>query len=141
MAFDFLGFGLIRPFARDAADFAAAAGEALVKSAVGQILGTVGASATTPGELPWRELGSLLHLLRHQRNDSVLQALARVYVVDALKQWEPRVVVTAVQVTRELQVGEDVLAIRLTYDVIAANVPGNQVILANVAQTVRIANP
>ena len=48
-------------------------------------------------ELPWRtEFGSLLHLLRHQRSAAVLEELARVYVVDALKRWEPRVVVTAV---------------------------------------------
>ncbi len=36
-----------------------------------------------------------------------------VYVVDALKRWEPRVAVTSVKVTRERQDGENVLAIRL----------------------------
>ena len=41
MANEFLGFGLLRPFRRDRkADFAAAGGEALLRSAVGQILGT-----------------------------------------------------------------------------------------------------
>jgi uncharacterized protein len=94
---EFLGFGLLRPFRRDQkADFAAAGGGALIRSAVGQILGTVGSSDFTQGELPWRtEFGSLLHLLRHQKNDRVLQELARVYVVDALKRWEPRVVMGA----------------------------------------------
>jgi uncharacterized protein len=81
---------------------AAAGGGALIRSAVGEILGTVGSSDFTQGKLPWRtEFGSLLHLLRHQKNDRVLQELARVYVVDVLKRWEPRVVVTSVQIARE----------------------------------------
>src|SRR5579884_3102843 len=126
---EFLGFGLLRPFRRDQkADFAAAGGDAVIRSAVGQILATVGSSDFTQGELPWRtEFGSLLHLLRHQKNDRVLQELARVYVVDALKRWEPRVVVTSVQASREQQDGENVLAIRLRYNVISTNTPGNNV--------------
>lgn len=129
---EFPGFGLLRPFRRDQkADFAAAGGEQLVRSAVGQILGTVGSSDFTQGELPWRtDFGSLLHVLRHQRNDNVLQELARVYVVDAIKRWEPRVVVTSVQVSREPQDGENVLAIRLRYNVISTNTP--------IEQTVRV---
>jgi hypothetical protein len=135
---EFLGFGLTRPFQRDLrSDFAAAGGEQLVRSAVGQILGTVGSSDFTQGELPWRtDFGSLLHVLRHQRNDNVLQELARVYVVDALKKWEPQVVVTSVQSTREQHDGENIIAIRLQYNVISANTPGNNVILAAVEQNV-----
>lgn len=138
MANEFLGFGLLRPFRRDRkADFAAAGGEALVRSAVGQILGTMSSSDFTQGELPWRtEFGSLLHLLRHQKNDAVLQELARVHVADALKRWEPRVQLTSVQVTGERDRGENVLAIRLRYNVIDRNVPGNNVIVAGVEQTV-----
>lgn len=137
---EFLGFGLLRPFRRDLkADFASDGGERVIRSAVGQILGTMAGSEFTQGELPWRtEFGSLLHLLRHQRNDAVLQELARVYVVDALKRWEPRVVVTSVKVTRERQDGENVLAIRLRYNVISTNVPGNNVILSGVEQTVGV---
>jgi len=140
MANEFLGFGLLRPFRRDRkADFAAAGGEALVRSAVGQILGTMASSDFTQGELPWRtEFGSLLHLLRHQKNDAVLQKLARVHVADALRRWEPRVQLTSVQVTRERDRGENVLAIRLRYDVISASVPGNNVIVAGVEQIVRM---
>lgn len=138
MSNEFLGFGLLRPFRRDRkADFAAAGGEALVRSAVGQILGTMASSDFTQGELPWRtEFGSLLHLLRHQKNDAVLQELARVHVADALKRWEPRVQLTSVQVTRERDRGENVLAIRLRYNIISANVPGNNVIVAGVEQVV-----
>ena len=134
----FLGFGPIRPFRRDRkSDFAAAGGEALVRSAVGQILGTMAASDFTQGELPWRtEFGSLVHLLRHQKNDAVLQELARVHVVDALKRWEPRVQVTSVQVTRERDRGENVLAIRLRYNVISTNTSGNNVIVEGVEDEV-----
>ena len=137
---DFLGRGLVHPFRRDGrSDFAAAGGENVIKSAVRQILGTAGSSDSTPGEIPWRpELGSRLNLLRHQRNDVVLQELARAYVVDALKRWEPRVHVTGVHVTREQQDGENVLAIRITYDVIDRNVPGNNVILPSIEQIVRM---
>jgi phage baseplate assembly protein W len=140
MAQEFLGFGLLRPFRRDLrSDFAAAGGDLVIRSAVGQILGTVGSSDFTQGELPWRtEFGSLLHLLRHQKNDRVLQELARVYVVDALKRWEPRVIVTSVQATREVLDGENVLAIRLRYNVISTNTAGNNVILAGVEQMVPI---
>ena len=135
MAPDFRG--LIRPFQRDGrSDIAAATGEQLIRSAIGQILGTIGASDTTPGELPWRtEFGSLLYRLRHQRNDAVLQELARVYVVDALKRWEPRIVVTAVEIRRERQGGENVLAIRLRYDVVSTTTPATSVALSGIEQT------
>src|SRR5215467_5566455 len=137
---EFLGFGLLRPFQRDGrADFVAAGGEAVIRSAVGQILGTIGASDITPGEVPWRtDFGSLLYRLRHQKNDSILQELARVYVVDALKRWEPRIVVTAVTLGRLRQDGENVLAIRIRYDVISTITPGNNVTLSSIEQTVRV---
>ncbi len=116
---DMIGFGLLRPFQRGARDFVAGGGAEAIKSAVGQILGTLGGSEYTQGEIPWRpELGSLLHLLRHQKNDAALQELARVYVTDALQRWEPRVRVIGVKVTRERQDGEDVLAIRVSYSLI-----------------------
>lgn len=136
----FLGRGLVRPFRRDRKqDFAFAEGEELVRSSVGQILGTLAATDFTQGEIPWRpELGSALHLLRHQKNDAVLQELARVHVADALKRWEPRVQLTSVQVTRERDRGENVLAVRVRYNLISANVPGNNVILAGIEQTVRL---
>lgn len=136
---EFLGFGLLRPFRRDLkADFASDGGERLVRSAVGQILGTMASSDFTQGELPWRtEFGSLLHLLRHQKNDAMLQELARVYVVDALKRWEPRIVVTSVRASRETSDGENVLSLRIRYNLISANVPGNNVLLEGIEQTIR----
>ena len=136
---DLIGYGLLRPFQRGARDFVAGGGTDAVKSAVGQILGTLGASATTQGEIPWRtEMGSLLHLLRHQKNDAALQELARVYVTDALQRWEPRVRVTGVKVTREQQEGENVLAIRVRYSILSTNTPGNGVSLSTAEQTLRV---
>lgn len=137
---DILGFGLLSPLRRDKkADFAASGGEALVRASVQQILGTVGASDFTQGELPWRtEFGSLLFLLRHQKNDVALQELAKVYVADALRRWEPRVVVTGLTAKR-LEDGEgNKLVLRLRYNVIQRNVPGNQVLLEGVDQTVTL---
>ena len=132
---DLIGYGPLRPFQRGARDFVAGGGADAVKSAVGQILGTLGGSEYTQGEIPWRpELGSLLHLLRHQKNDVALQELARVYVTDALQRWEPRVRVTGVKVTRERQEGKDVLAIRVRYGIVSTN--ASQVSIANVEQIV-----
>lgn len=47
-----------------------------------------------------------------------------------------RIRVTAVQIAREQQDGENVLAIRIRYNVISTNVPGNNVILSGIEQTV-----
>lgn len=136
----FLGYGLLRPFRRDQKlDFAAAGGSRLVASAVGQVLGTRGASDFTSGELPWRdEFGSLLYLLRHRPNDDTTRELARIYVGQALVRWEPRIRVTGLEVESEevAGLGEVAVAIRLRFDVIGRNSPGNAVILPGLETTV-----
>lgn len=136
---DSLGFGLLRPLRRDGqSDFLADGGEAAVRSSVGQILGTIGASELTPGELPWRpDFGSLLHRLRNLRNDAVLSDLARVDVVDALARWEPRVIVADVEIAQAMQDGANVLLIRLRYD-ITSTASGNAVAVRSVDQTVAV---
>jgi hypothetical protein len=135
----FLGFGLVRPFVRDQkGDFATAEGVALVRACVGQVLGTVGSSQTTQGELPWRpEFGSLLTLLRHRANDPVTAQLARVYVADALARWEPRVRVKSVIITRERSPhagvgGEDVLVVSVRYDFVVTG----EVVVEDITQRV-----
>lgn len=82
---------LLIPFRRDKKrDFAVGSGEALLASKVRQALLTEGATVRSSGELPWRtNFGASLALLRHQRNDAALKELARVYVRDALKRWDP----------------------------------------------------
>lgn len=82
---------LLIPFRSDKKrDFAVDSGEALLASKVRQALLTEGATVRSSGELPWRtNFGASLALLRHQRNDAALKELARVYVRDALKRWDP----------------------------------------------------
>jgi len=111
--------GLLHPFRRDLKrDFASGDGETLIRNAVAQILGT------RQGELAWRtDFSGDLEPLRNQRNDDVLQELARVYVVNALRRWEPRVHVTSVLATREQHDGENVLAIRVRYEIVAPETP------------------
>lgn len=92
------GLGLLTPFRRGPADFVSGSGLTLIKSMIGQILGTRASTDVTPGELPWRgKFGSLLHFLRHRPNNATTRELARVYVVDALKLWLPQVRVTSVE--------------------------------------------
>ncbi len=138
-----LGRGLVRPFRRDAQnDFASAEGLALVQSCIGQIVAMRGSSDFILGELEWDpDRGSLLQILRHQKNALVLQELGRTYVVDAIRNWEPRVRIKAVRITREKdpEGQETIMLIRLVYDVISTNVPGNQVLFADVEQNLSLA--
>lgn len=98
----FLGTGIMRPFRRDEKnDFAVGAGVDLVKSRIGQIIGTKANSATTPGELPWRsDFGSRVHLVRHRNNNVVSDDLATLYVREAVAKWEPFVSSTSATVSR-----------------------------------------
>ena len=90
---DPLGAGIIRPFRRDGkGDFANGEGELLVRSDLGQLLGT------TLGEVPWRStLGTLIYQLRHKANTQALSDLARIQLENAIKQWEPRVQLISVK--------------------------------------------
>ena len=141
---DFIGFGILTPFRRGPADFVAGGGVELVQSMVGQVLGTRSGSDFTEGELPWRgDFGSLLHLIRHQKNDQIREELARIYVVEALSRWIPQIRVNDVEITQELGPGEtrerNVLVIRIVYDIIGLRQAGNEVLVPNVSQTVRLA--
>lgn len=133
----FLGYGLLAPLRRDQKnDFANAGGELLVRSCVSQILGTEASSDYTEGELPWRpEFGSLLHLGKH-RHGSLLQELVARWAMDALARWEPRVKVSAVVSTFDPETR--ILSVFLRYNVIDENVPGNNVILEGIEQTVQL---
>jgi len=136
-----LGRGIIRPFRRDDKnDFANAEGEDLVRSCVGQLLNMRGASPAAQGELEWDpERGSLLYLLRQKKNNPMLKDLAKAYAMTVLQRFEPRVRVKSVVVDKTQ--GADnaqTLIIRLRYDVIRVNVPGNQVILSDVDQNVTL---
>lgn len=126
----FLGRCVARPFRRDAKnDFANEGGAKLVAAAVAQILGTVGDTGFTSGELPWRtDFGSALELLRHKNADTVFNHLARVYVVGALQRWEPRVIVTKTEVITEYIDGEAHNKLLVMYDIASSSTPGSAVV-------------
>lgn len=94
--------GILAPLRRDRQrDFASGTGPELLASTVLQTLMTRGATPRSSGELPWRTaFGAGLDLLRHQRNDAVLEELARVYVRDALRRWVPEAELVEVAVHR-----------------------------------------
>ncbi|GEL75684.1 GPW/gp25 family protein [Myxococcus virescens] len=94
---------LLVPFRRDRKqDFAAGTETQLLASKVRQVLLTEGATPHSTGELPWRtSFGAGLSRLRHQRNDSVLAELVRVYVRDALARWLPGVQLVQIRVEQE----------------------------------------
>jgi phage baseplate assembly protein W len=135
----FLGAGLVRPFTRDQKnDFANANGLPVIQACVGQILGTKASddAGINNGEVPWRPtFGSRLYLLQHRKGPHLAQ-MARVYVVDALAKWEPRV--TNVRVSSAFFPSQYLLQLDLLYDVIARNVPGNQVLFPGVQQQVAV---
>lgn len=112
--------GIVTPFQRDQiSDFASGTGAALLRSKIGQILGTRGDSDFVQGELPWRtDFGSLLQMVRHSNNDDVAAELARVYAADAVARWLPSVRITAADIVRErTSDGENTLAIRFLFEV------------------------
>ena len=133
----FLGYGPIRPFRRDGrGDIAHAGGVELVRSCVGQVLGTRASSEVVQGELPWRpEFGSLLYLLRHRKNTNSLGELARAWAQDALAHWEPRVRVVSVNAYKRGRI----LYARVVFDIIDRNVPGNNVLVAGLEVELPIA--
>ena len=128
----FLGNGLLRPFVRDQKnDFANGSALDLIRSTAGQILGTRADGPKTRGELAWRtEFGSKLYLLRHKAINATSRELARFYAQDALRRWEPRILVTRAALEKDST--RRALIVRVTFDVIAKNVAGNRVIFSGV---------
>lgn len=124
---DFLGFGLTSPFRRGAQDFATASDIDLVRSSIRTILGATCASETTQGEIPFNQaLGTLTPFLRHENmDDPAIEDLARFYVVDALRRNEPRIKIKEVRFIRNRKTYT--FMIRIRFDLIDRNVPGNRV--------------
>lgn len=114
--------GILTPFRRDGvSDFANGTGGALIRSAVGQILGTRCRSPHAQGELPWRsDFGSLFYLARHRNNDVVLAELVQQWAIDALARWLSCVRVTGVALLRlrDTEGNENILAARIAYNVV-----------------------
>jgi phage baseplate assembly protein W len=94
-----------------------------IRESILQILGTL------PGErLMIPEFGSRLHDLVFEQNDEVLKGLIRHYVIDAIKRWEKRVIVTSINFDDTPQkIDHNFLSIQISYRVIQNNTDGNLV--------------
>ena len=129
MALDVLGKGLGFPFRFERRSGGAQVSAATstehehIQESIIQILGT------SPGErfmLP--EFGSRLKSLVFEANDEVLKGLIRHDVIEAIKRWEKRVIVTAVTFEESSEdVDRHVLRVRISYRVIRSQVEGNLV--------------
>lgn len=136
-----LGFGLLRPLRRDQKqDFASGGDVRLIKSAVGQILGTMSSAPGMQGEIPWRpEFGSQLYRMRMSLNDVELQAIGRRFVAEALTRWEPRIRIKRTHFTQHSVLPEinNVLAITVFYDIVGVGLQNNQVLFSG-SETVAV---
>ncbi len=128
MADDFLGKGVRFPFGFNvigATGVSTAVSEKYkhINESIQQILGT------SPGErvmLP--EFGSRLKELLFEPNNAVLKSLARVYVIDAIKRWEKRIIIKDVFIDdSEINMDQGLLSICITYKVIKDQKDGNMV--------------
>lgn len=100
-----LGYCLVAPFTWGSrGDFVAAGGLQLIRAVIRAIIGTrcSAPSGSNPGEISWRpQAGSLVDLLRHLNvDDPATQALARLYVAQAVQTWDPRIVIQRVGCSR-----------------------------------------
>ena len=122
---DFLGKGTKYPFQINvigATGTSLAVSEQFVhiQESMVQILGT------SPGErvmLPG--FGSRLKELLFEPNDNILISLGKVYVADAIRRWEKRVIVREVKIDQEFDAG--LFNIRIGYTIIKNQVDGNLV--------------
>ena len=129
MSFDFLGKGLKYPFRFQSVSGGTEVSAATsrehdhIQESILQILGT------RPSErLMNPEFGSMLHNLVFEQNDEVLKGLIRHYVIDAIKRWEKRVVITGVIFDDALQnINRNLLLVYISYTVVQSQVEGSLV--------------
>ena len=129
MSYDFLGKGLRYPFRFQSVSGGTQISTATsrehehIRESVLQILGTrIGERFMNP------EFGSRLKDLVFEQNDEVLKGLLRHYVIDAIKRWEKRVIITEVRFDdRPLNIDCNLLLVHIAYRVIQSQVDGNLV--------------
>ena len=129
MNFDFLGAGLRHPFRFQSVSGGTQISASTsrehehIRESILQILGTrIGERFMNP------EFGSRLKDLVFEQNDEVHKGLLRHYVIDAIKRWEKRVIITDVRFD-DLPVNTDrnLLPVHIAYRVIQSQVEGNMV--------------
>jgi len=127
MSFDFLGKGLKYPFRFQSVSGGTEVSAVTsrehehIRESILQILGT------HPGERFMNpEFGSRLKDLVFEQNDAVLKGLIRHYVIDAIKRWEKRVVITDVAFENTTaDTDRNLLLVRIAYRVIRSQRDGN----------------
>ena len=141
-----LGCGIVAPFQRDGkGDFLNGCAEVLVRASVERILGVLAMSDTTHGDLEWMpEFGSLMDRIRHSNATEGVEDLARYYVVDALRIWEPRINIidSLVRFVEHQEPGSPkgtAAEIDLLYDIVGKR-RSTGVLVPNVNQTVTLVN-
>jgi hypothetical protein len=130
MSYDFLGKGLKYPFRFQSVSGGTQVSAATsrehdhIRESILQILGT------RPGErLMNPEFGSRLNDLVFEQNDEVLKGLIRHHVIDAIKRWEKRVVITGVTFDDAPQnIDRNLLPVRISYRVIQSQMEGSLVL-------------
>jgi phage baseplate assembly protein W len=126
MSFDFLGIGLKYPFQFQSVfggtevSATTSRDHEHIRESILQILGTrLGERFMNP------EFGSQLNDLVFEQNDEVLKGLIRHYVIDAIKRWEKRVVITCVTFDDAPQnIDSNLLPVRISYRVIQSQAEG-----------------
>ena len=97
-----LPFGLVRPFVREAGDFAARGGRELLKANVRIVASTVGASldGVVLGDYPWRRrFGTQIRRILHSNNyrRTVGESAAKIFLAEGIAEWEPRATIETSQ--------------------------------------------
>ena len=127
MSFDFLGKGLRYPFRFQSVSGGTEISTATsrehehIRESILQILGTrTGERFMNP------EFGSRLNDLVFEQNDEVLKGLVRHYVIDAIKRWEKRIIITGVAFEdTEASMNRNFFLVHITYRVIQSQAEGN----------------
>jgi phage baseplate assembly protein W len=127
---ELLGRGLVTPVQRiGGQDFVAGTGEAAIRSAIAQIIGT------RRGELPWKpSFGTNLDRFRHKNISSFMIQDIVDEVQDAISKWEPRV---SVQGCRAMATG-NVIVINISWVILSGAQAGSNIIVGPIDQEVTL---
>lgn len=115
---NFIGNGLIFPIQLSKGKPILVSGFPLIEASIRTIL-----SFTIGNRFMLGEFGSLLEELIEEPNDEILENLINTYVIDAVKQWEQRVVQISVQLINDRDTGS--INLSITYQVVNSSSPQN----------------